>query len=237
MRYYTPSYTIRGIFLLLFLLAAIQAEARWIEQTRTFQHIQAIPNICSEMMLANNTPLIVDTTRCLDQGLFNINSKYITEDNQKAIATLIKLNTSVGSLNCRAKIKRTFDHKFVNHHGEIQVKKAGWKVVYVNDCQGDYHPEALIARLEDANVKKLSHQEFLKLPEKTRANLRRSNLLSELGEDDYRYLETHYYKVENSSKALIGIIEHSKLLQIDDNSNEWYLVRHNKHGDRLGEIE
>ncbi len=154
----------------------------------------------------------------------------------------MKLDVQVGSIACRAKVKRVFAHDSVNTFGEIIHTRAGWEVVYVDDCKGDIDPVLLGARVGHENVRRMQPATFEALPLQVKRALLTIDVSEEMGEEgEYRTLKKTFYRVfhtENKSKKeqVLGYLGYFQL-QAGDQPVVYVTVRFNLNGERIGKLD
>lgn len=223
-----------GLLGMLWLSTAFSGE--WINTNSRLKTEDPIPYVCSELVLANQTPIVIDTQQCINRGKFRVVEKFITRFEGKEVTTLMRLKITVGALECRSKLRKLFKTMVVDFTGEITVKPAGWKVISVTDCKSEVDYRILEARPGHRNVKYISRARFEKLPEEVKANIKSTDLSSELGDGYYDYLKTTYYIIVAKSE-IIGYLEKSRLQYQETTDKITALVRYNLKGERLGEVE
>ncbi len=223
-----------GLLGLIWLSSAFGGE--WVNANSRLKTSDPIPYVCSELVLANQTPIVIDTQQCINRGKFRVVEKFITDFEGNEIITLMRLKVVVGALECRSKLRKQFKTMVVDFTGEITVKEASWKVVSVTACKSKVDYRILEARPGHRNVKYISKARFDKLPKEVKENIKATDLSSELGDGYYDYLKTTYYLIVAESKV-IGFLEKSRLQYRDTTDKITALVRYNVKGERLGEIE
>lgn len=219
---------------MLWLSSAVSGE--WIESYSRLKTSEPVLYICSELVLANNTPIVVDTQQCLNKGKFIVVEKFLTEHQNEKIITQLKLKVTVGDLECRSKLRKEFKTLMVGFDGEITEKKARWKVISVTACKSKYDYRVLAARPGHRNVKYMSNARFELLAESVKNNIKLTNLSIDLGDGYYDYLKTTYYLII-AKNEIIGYLEKSHLQYRDTEDQITALVHYNILGERLGDIE
>lgn len=223
--------TLLGLFLI-----SESFAGEWVNANSRLRANASIPYICSELVLANETPIVIDTQQCINKGRFRVVEKFITDFEGSEVITLMRVKVMVGALECRSKLRKEFKTMVVDFTGEITVKPAGWKVISVTDCKSEVDYRILRARPGQRNVKYMSKARFAKLPEQVQNNIKSTDLSGELGDGHYDYLSTRYYLII-SEKEVIGFIERSRLQYRETPDQITALVRYNIAGERLGDVE
>ncbi|MFT6069708.1 MAG: hypothetical protein ACJAT2_001511 [Bacteriovoracaceae bacterium] len=209
---------------------------QWSHTNARIHSVSTQADICSELVLANETPIIIDTQQCIKRGSFKAYERFVTEFEGNSLTTLMRVKVIVGALQCRSKLRREFKTMVVDFTGEITVKPAGWKVISVSECKSDVDYRILRARPGHRNVKYLSTSRFNLLKEEVKENIKKTDLSIELGDGYYDYLSTAYYIIV-SKNEVVGYLEKSKLNYHETTDRITALVRYNIKGERIGEVE
>lgn len=223
-----------GLLGILSLSTALAGE--WQYTNSHLRSVNTKADICSELVLANETPIVIDTQQCINRGKFKAFKKFVTQFEGNSLTTLMRVKVIVGALECQSKIRREFKTMVVDFTGEITVKPAGWKVISVSECKSEVDYRILRARPGHRNVKYLSKKRFNLLSETLKENIKKTDLSIELGDGYYDYLSTAYYVIV-SKNEVVGYLEKSKLNYQETNDQITALVRYNILGERIGEVE
>ncbi len=223
-----------GLLGILSLSTALAGE--WRNTNSRLNSTDVKANICSELVLANETPIIIDTQQCINRGSFRAFEKFVTQFEGSSLTTLKRIKVVVGALQCQSKLRREFKTMVVDFTGEITVKPSGWKVISVSACKSEVDYRILRARPGHRNVKYISKRRFEQLPKLVQENIKLTNLSIELGDGYYDYLSTAYYLIVSKSE-IVGYLEKSKLNYQETTDQITALVRYNLKGERIGEVE
>lgn len=113
--------------------------------------------------------------------------------------------------------------------------KDKWKTVGTFDCSPIDKVET--ASIGDANVKALKGQEIKKLPRLVQDNFGKVDLPFELGDGYYDLKVSRYYSVTEDSGDVFGYLLWARLSYTEDKDYVEVLVRFDRNGLRLGDIE
>ncbi|MBT3586308.1 MAG: hypothetical protein HN509_15480 [Halobacteriovoraceae bacterium] len=238
----TKSKALSGLLILLAGLFSSQAFSGWVESNTPLQSTRIIPHLCDQIVLGNNTGINIESRTCQLNGLFTVTELYQAEFRQKIITTLLKLEIKIGSLRCRAKLRRNFSHDHVNTFGEIIHKRAGWEVVYVDDCRGDINPTLLGARVGHENVRRMTPVTFTALPLEIKRALLAVDVSYELGEEgDYQTIKKSFYRVfdteyKSKRESILGYLGYFQLKSSAGNII-YVTVRFNQNAERVGKLD
>ncbi len=116
-------------------------------------------------------------------------------------------------------------------------QSAKWQTIGTFDCSSVSEVEK--ASIRSSNVTKLGTAQVKKLPKSLRSNIDKVDLAVELGDGYYDLKASQLYAVNAKKDAtqIVGYLLWAKLTYTEDNEDVVVLVRFDRNGLRLGEIE
>jgi len=114
---------------------------------------------------------------------------------------------------------------------------SSWQTVGTFDCASVVEVEKAV--LDSGNIKVLSPVQFKKLPKLVRENLDSVDLAFELGDGYYDLNESKTYEVTSTkgAKTVVGYLLWGSLHYSEDNEDIQAILRFDRNGLRIGEIE